>query len=1132
MKRWILRLTTAIAAIAVAASATIASAQVTTGSIRGLVTDKDNRPLEGARVTAIHLPSGTQYIGATRADGRFVIPGMRVGGPYQVSATMIGFARQSRDDIQVALGAAADLVFTMDAVATQLSAVTVTSEGGQLSSTRTGAATQVRREALEQLPTISRRISDFTRLTPQSSGTSFAGQDNRLNNITVDGAAFNNSFGLGGQPGDRTGVSPISLDAIEAVQVNIAPYDVRQGGFVGAAVNTVTRSGTNEFQGSLYYNVRDQDYVGRNAGRRTFNPGTFSFDQIGFRLGGPILKDKLFFFVSYESDENSAPGNTNLPREASQSSGGNITPVLRSDLVAVRDTLQALFGYNPGEFEGYPGLTPSQRLTARIDYALSDRNKFSFRYTSLDSETDVLLSTSSSLGFGRNRALAMSYTGSNYTILENIDSYAAEWNSLITDRMSNQLLFTYTKQDESRGAIGNLFPFVDVLNGAGQTYISFGSEPFTPNNELRYSNWQLQNNFTIYGNRHDLTFGVNIEGYESENVFFPGKQSAYVYNTLEDFYADARGFVDACGTGAAALTCSAYSASPAGVGPRRFQVRYANVPGMVKPVQPLEVNFMGAYVQDEWRAGRGLTVTGGLRVDVVSFGNTAQENTAVNAMTFRDENGNPVQYSTAKLPDATPLVSPRLGFNYDVRGNGQTIVRGGTGIFTGRPAYVWISNQIGNNGILTGFEQFDGPSGSELTNRPFHPNPDHYKPATVTGAPAASYELALTDKSFKFPQVWRSNLAVDHRFESGWLVTTEFLWGRDVNGVYYINANLPASDAAFTGADTRPRWVSDKCAATPTTIETNRINCNITSAIVLKNQNVGETYNASISIERSFRNGFYTKGAFAYGTATNTVDAGSIAFGSWNNNQHAGNPNNPGLGNGAGFQGRRAFLVSSYTRDWFGWGNTTVSAFLENFSTGQTSYTFGGDLNGDGGTSNDLIYVPRDASEMNFAPITGSTPFTVAQQQAAWDAYINQDPHLRNRRGQYAVRGGLILPQVTRMDLSVSQDLSRMFGGKQNSLQVRLDILNFTNMINSDWGLSQSPVNASPLIPRPFQTSGSVGGVPCSNAAPCNGPADASGRAIYTMRVVNGQLLNKTFQKNAGTNDVWRMQLGLRYTFN
>lgn len=1110
MKRWILRLTFALAAMAVAASTTIASAQVTTGSVRGLVTDGENRPLEGARIIAVHLPSGTQYVGASRADGRFNIPGMRVGGPYSVAATSIGFARQNRDDINVSLGAAADLIFKMDAVATQLNAVTVTSEGGELSTTRTGAATSIRREALEQLPTISRRLSDFTRLTPQASGNNFAGQDNRLNNITIDGAAFNNSFGLGGQPGDRTGVAPISLDAIEAVQVNIAPFDVRQGGFVGAAINTVTRSGTNEFSGSVYYNVRDQEYVGKQAGNRTFNPGTFSFDQIGFRLGGPILKDKLFFFVSYETDENEGPGNTFLPRDATQVAGGNITRVLRSDLNSVRDTLQTLFGFNPGNYEGYPGLTPSQRLTARVDFALSSRNKFSFRYTNLESESDVLMSTSASLGNGRVRNNSMGYDGSNYSITENIDSYAAEWNSLLTDRMSNQLLFTYTAQDESRGQISNLFPFVDILDGAGQTYLSFGSEPFTPNNELRYSNWQLQNNFTIYGNRNDLTIGFNIEGYESENVFFPGKQSAYVYNTLSDFYADARGFANACGTTATQLGCNLYTTSAAGVGPRRFQVRYNNIPGQEKPVQPLEVNFMGAYLQDEFRAGRGLTITGGVRVDIVTFGNTAEENTQVNGLTFRDEDGLQVQYNTAKLPDATPLISPRLGFNYDARGNGQTIIRGGTGIFTGRPAYVWISNQIGNNGILTGFID-DNNNGPELTNRPFSPNPTRHLPTTpVTGAPAASYELALTDKGFKFPQVWRSNLAVDHRFSNGWLTTVEFLWGKDVNGVYYINANLPANDAAFTGPDARPRWVSDKCP-TVTGTQSNRLNCNITSAIVLKNQNVGETYNASVSLERAFRNGFFTKMATAYGTSTNTVDAGSIAFGSWNGNQHSGNPNDPAIGNANGFQGRRSFLVSSYSRDWFGFGNTTIAAFLENFTTGTTSYTTGGDLNGDGGTNNDLVWVPQNQSQMNFLAITGAAPFTVAQQQAAWDAYINQDPHLSSRRGQYALRGGVVLPNVTRMDLSVSQDLSALVAGKKNSLQVRLDILNFTNMINADWGLSQQVINNQPLIPA---------------------GATAGGQPQYRFRVVNNQLLSRTFQKNANTNDVWRMQLGLRYIFN
>lgn len=1117
MKRWISRLTLVLAAIAAGAFTTVASAQVTTGSIRGLVTDADSRPIEGARIVAVHTPSGTQYIGVTRADGKFNIPGMRIGGPYAVSATMIGFARQSRDDISVSLGVSSDLVFKMSAVATQLSQVTITSEGGELSSTRTGAATAVRREQLEQLPTISRRLSDFTRLTPQASGNSFAGQDNRLNNITVDGSYFNNSFGLGGQPGDRTGVSPISLDAIEAVQVNVAPFDVRQGAFTGAAVNSVTRSGTNTFSGSVYYNTRNNDNVGTRAGRGVVNPGTFNFDQIGFRLGGPILKDKLFFFVSYESDENDRPGTTFRANEGGETVGGNITRVLRSDLDALSTFLQTNFGYATGPYQDYNFGTPSTRLTAKVDYALSNRNKFSFRVTQLESSTDVLMSGSSSLGFGRGSPNGMGYQASNYSILENINSYVGEWNSLITDRMSNQMIIGFNKSDESRGAINNLFPFVDILGGdipggGGQTYISFGAEPFTPNNELRYESFQFQNNFTIYGDRHDLTFGVSVELYESENVFFPGKQSAYVYNSLTDFYADANAFIAACGTNQAAWgSCTAPASSATGVGPRRFQVRYSNIVGQEKPVQPLEVNFSGFYVQDEWRVRNNLTITSGLRIDVASFGATGFENSAVNGMNFRDENGNTVQYNTASLPKASPLFSPRVGFNYDLRGNGQTVLRGGTGVFTGRPAYVWVSNQIGNNGILTGFISDDAGTNSSLDDRPFNPDPDYYKPTTVNGTPAASYELALTDNDFKFPQVWRTNIALDHKFTSGWRSTLELLWGQDVNGVYYINANLPAADAAFTGPDARPRWVSDKCPTVNGT-QTNRINCSVTSAVVLKNQNVGRTYNASLTLERAFANGFYVKGATAYGTATNTVDAGSIAFGSWNNNQHTGNPNDPGIGNAAGYQGRRSFLVASYTKDLFGFGNTSISAFLENFTLGTASYVFGGDLNGDGGTSNDLIYVPRDVSEMNFAQ---NGAFSPAQQATAWNAFIEQDPHLRNRRGQYALRGGVVLPNVTRMDVSVSQDISRLIAGQKNSLQVRLDILNFTNMFNSDWGVSQRVINNQPLIPTAPLTTGPT-----------------AGQARYTMRVVNGQLLSRTFQKNASINDVWRLQLGLRYSFN
>ena len=1098
MQRWIRRLALVAVGAAGMLWASPATAQVTTASMRGTVSDSAGRPIEGARVTAIHLPSGTQYVVHARTDGRFTIPGMRIGGPYSVAVTRIGFTRQAKDDVMLTLGVAADIEFRLGTLAVQVEAVTVTSEGGEVSSTRTGAATSISNRTLNALPTISRNIGDFTRLTPQASGNSFAGQDNRLNNITVDGSSFNNSFGLAGQPGERTGVSPISLDAIEAVQVNIAPFDVRQGNFVGAAVNTVTKSGTNRFEGSLYYMMRDQSLVGTVAGRNKFNPGTFEFSQLGARLGGPIIKNKLFFFGSFETDERAGPATTWRSNRGGEPIGGTITRVLKSDLDALSSYLATNFNYATGGYEGYPSATPSTRLTGKLDYSMSERNKFSLRYTHLDSETDVLISNSASLGRGDRRTsqFSLNFENSNYTILENIRSVIGEWNSLVGSNMSNNMIIGYTSQDESRGKIDANFPMVDIRE-AGSVYTTFGPEPFTPDNALRYSTLQFKNDFTIYGNKHDLTFGASVERYESENVFFPGRQSVYVYNSLADFYRDANGY----------LANPTRTVSPVTLD--RFQVRWSNIPGQDKPVQPLEVMLSGIYLQDEWRALENLKVTAGLRMDVASFGDTGFENADVAAMTFADELGNPVNYSTKALPKATPLWSPRLGVNWDVNGDGVTQVRGGTGVFTGRPAYVWISNQIGNNGIMTGFEQLDN-----TTARPFHPDPDRYKPAVVTGAPASSYELALTDKNFKFPQVWRTNIAVDRKLPWGLIGTLEYLFGKDVNGVYYTNANLSAPDGVFTGADTRARWFTDDCPTVSGTQQ--RLNCAVTSAVVLKNQDVGFQWNASASLERTFSSGLYAKAAYSTGLARNTVDPGSIAFGSWNGNPHGGTPNRPGMGFSGNTQGERLFGTIAYQHDFFSIGTTGMSMYIERRTIGNGSYVYSGDINGDGGTGNDLIYIPRNASEMVFEqyrfPATGPTftTFTVPQQVAAFEAFIQQDKYLRENRGDIAERGAVFLPTVTRADISFTQDISRLVSGTANTLQLRLDMLNFTNMINSDWGLSEQMVSSSPLI-----------------AAGVNG----SGAARYRMRNIGTSLMSRSFQRTAGVSDVWRMQFGARYTF-
>jgi outer membrane receptor protein involved in Fe transport len=1076
---------------------------VTTGSMIGVATDSQGGVLPGANVSAVHVPSGTQYETVTQDDGRFIIPAMRVGGPYTVVVELAGLGTETKNDVNVSLGTSADLQFVLNvAGVSEQVQVVANAIDPTFGSQRTGAATSVTRADIARLPTISGRINDITRLTPQAGGGgSFGGVDNRLNNISVDGSYFNNSFGLGGQPGDRTGVAPISLESIEEVQVSLAPYDVRQGAFVGANVNTVTRSGTNRLTGSFYYRMRDESFVGKEAKGLPFNPGTFKTNTTGGWLGGPIIRNRLFAFGSYENQKDERPLTTFLANPGGAPATGNTTRVLASDLNRLSSYLSQNFNYETGPYENITDETPGKPFLIKGDYNVNGTNKVTFRYNQLSSDTDVNLSSSSSLGNGRQTFSNnfLNYQGSNYTIIENIKSGIGEWNSVIGTSMSNNLIVGYSKQDESRGQIDTLFPFVDILDGSNVGYTAFGSEPFTPNNELRYDTFQLQDSFSKFFGKHSLVFGVSVEKYHSENVFFPGKQSAYVYNTIDDFFADAAGY----------LANPNRTTSPINL--RRFQVRYMNLPDLDTPVQPLDVWYTGAYVQDNWRPRSNLTINAGVRVDISSFGDTAYANPAVDALTFRDQTGSGIQYSTGALPDATPLWSPRVGFNWDLFSNQTTQLRGGTGVFTGKPAYVWISNQIGNTGVLTGFTQADN-----TTAFPFNPNPDAYKPANVTGAPAASVDLAVTADDFKFPQIWRTNVGVDHRLPWGVIATGDVIYNRDVNGMAYINANLPAPQSAFGGVDARPRWVGPACGSGTVGPCQNRINNvagnQITQAIVLQNQDVGRNWNYALGLSKSMRGGFSVKGAYSYGEAKNLIDPGSIAAGSWTGNAIVNDPNNPALAFSSSTPGHRYYVTASYSREYFKFGATTVSAFWESRTSGNTSFVFSGDMNGDSASGNDLIYIPRNASEMNFQTFTESgRTFTADEQAAAFENFIQQDPYLREHRGEYAQRNAAFLKMVGRMDLSIMQDVFRTIGGQRHTGQIRLDITNFGNLLNSDWGVGERIVQNQILT---------------------NATTDAQGRLTYRMARVGGQLPASPRLSTAGISDVYVMMLSFRYGFN
>jgi hypothetical protein len=1097
---------------------------VTTGNMSGVVTNAQAAPVEGATVLAIHEPSGTSYETLTRADGRFTISNMRVGGPYSVQVVYTGtgqtaFAPQTREGLMVNLGVTTDVDVTVQAI-TVAEEVTVS---GQLdsvfASTRTGAATQVSRDEIYNLPTIGGRIESVTRMTPQASGSSFAGQDNRLNNITVDGSYFNNAFGLGsGQPGGRTDVAPISLESIEQVQVSIAPFDVRQGNFVGAAVNTVTRSGTNQLTGSVYHRTRNESFVGTEARGFPVNPGTFTFRNTGLWAGGPVVRNRVFLFGNYENEKDVRPINTYRANRGGEPATGSVTRVLASDLDTLSAYLRQNFQYETGGYENLDDETPAKRYLVRGDYNLNNSNKISVRYNQLESSSRSNLSSSGSAGLGRSTLSNnhLNFEASNYAQLEKIKSGVGEWNAVIGNSMSNNLIVGLTSNDENRGELGKIFPFVDVLGPDGTAYLSFGSEPFTPNNQLRYKTFQVQENFTKFGANHSLIFGATAQRYEAQNVFWNCcPHGNYVYYSLQDFYADANGY----------LANPNRTTSPVGL--RYFKQRYSNYPGLDDPLQELKVWYGGAYAQDEWRPGRHLTVTMGVRFDVPAFENTAFANAKADALTFRDEHGSTVQYSTGSMPPKNILWSPRVGLNWSPWGSQRTQLRGGTGVFTGPPLYVWISNQLGNTGVLIGeiIEQQATLTAPPLTTRPFHPDPRRYWPANVTGEGAASYELNVTDPDFKFPQVWRTNFGVDHQLPGNIVGTAELIYNRDINGIYYINANLPAPQTTFNGVDNRPRWTANRINNTPGN--------QVTSALVMKNQSVGSSWNVSGSLSKTLFHGLSVKGAYSYGEAWNTIDPGSTASSTWSLNQHSGDPNSPGLGLAASSQGHRVFLQTSYTRSYFGFGATTISAFWEarpslnqnSFST-TGSYVFAGDMNGDSASGNDLIYIPRDTSEMNFVTLTApnGAVFTADQQVQAFEAYINQDKYLRSHRGQYAERGAVFYPMMKRIDLSLTQDIFRNVLGKRNAGQFRIDIANFGNLLNHNWGVSQrfvvptTQANGAQLLTNPV--------------------VDAQGRSAYRLAVVNNQLVTSSFQPgnsvspNTAGPDVYQFMLSFRYTFN
>ena len=1076
---------------------TIASfGQITTSTISGVVKSEKGEKLIGATVNVVHQPTGTKYGASTNVQGNYVIPAVRVGGPYLIKVSYIGYKPKEISDVNTSLGLTTNVDIVLIDDATVLSEIVVVGSSDNIfSKEKTGASQQFSRRELQSIPTTgARTIESITKYNAFGDGRSFGAQDSRLNNFTIDGSQFNNNFGLGSSAsaGGRTGASAISLDALEQLQVNIAPFDIRQSGFTGAGINAVTRSGTNEIEGSVYQTQRDNSsrYVGDNARGTKVIASKFDEKVQGFRIGAPIIKNKLFVFGNYEEIVKTEPGTTWTSTGSPLSSSQVSRPTFQQ-LTDLSSFMRDKFQYETGPFEGYSNANTSKKYLIRLDWNINDKNKLTARYVNHNSEAEINISNSQSAGFG-NRTQninAMSFQNSGYTIQDNTRSSVLELNSKLSNTLHNNLIVSYDKQIENRGYLSQMFPTIDIKEGA-TTLTSVGFDPFTPGNKLDYNTFNITNNLTKYLNKHTLVGGFNFQRYISNNNFYPASNGVYIFNSLTDFYT-------------AANQSLANGGRPSTLAPARFQFRYSALPGAAEPMQTLKSNRLDLYLQDEFTATENLKLTFGVRANVIDFQNTALENPSITAMTF----ANGEKLNTGVMPKTQVLFEPRFGFNYDLNGESKTQFRGGTGVFTGRPPYVFLSNQIGNNGVLTGFIDVSGTAAAPYG---FTADPNKYFIPSTPTLPS-TFDLALTDPNYKFPQVWKTNLAIDQRLPFfGLIGSVEYLYNKTLNAVHYYEANLQNPVGTLGSVDNRPRF-----GGTDVTV---RVNNNVSRAAVLTNRNGAFHESLTLKLEKPVQKGLWGSIAWTTANSKDFMSAGSIASGSWQSALSVNGNNDLGLSLSDGFAKNRFVGLLGYRIE-YGKGLGGATTFTLGYVGQQSnpfSYIVAGDLNGDRVNNNDLVFVPQKGSDIRFASFTsGGKTFTESEQQSAFDAFIEQDSYLSTRRGQYAERNGGLLPYLHRFDLSVVQDVFVKIGGKKNSFQIRADILNFGNMVDNTFGVSQR-ATAPQLLNF---VSRDASNVPTYR--------------LQTQRLIDGStvLARDSYQYNSSVFDVWSAQLGIRYTF-
>lgn len=1011
-------------------------AQVTTSGMNGKVTGTDNVGLPGATVVAVHLPTGTRYGTTTDAEGFYRLPNMNVGGPYKVTISYIGFNEFSQDNITLSLGQTFKLNAKLADKSREIKQVEVVAQrNSAFDPNRKGAQTVINRSQIDALPTVGRNYTDFARLSPQvrltkdgsgNNGISIAGTNSRYNAIFVDGAVQNDVFGLSdnGANGGQIGISPFSLDIIDQITINVSPFDVKQGGFAGGSINAVTRSGTNNVEGSAYYLFRNQDLAGKRPtnikGDDRPKMPDFTSQTYGIRIGGPIIKNKLFYFVNAEFQKDETPQNFGYTAYADNMKANAAS---REQLDALTGKLMKM-GYDPGGYESNIRKLDGTKLFVRLDWNINNVHKFTIRHNyTKGTGTTPALSTQRNIFFA-NRGVYFPSTANATT---------AELKSMFGNKASNSLLVGVNIVRDDRGVMGNPFPNV-FINKEG---IGFGSEAFSAANLLQQDVITLTDNFELYKGKHTITIGTNNEYYNLNNVFIRNNFGAYTYANLQDFLDDKS--------------------------PIRFQRTFSAVDNGIgdntKAAAKLKAMQLGLYVQDDYQISDNFKLSYGLRADLPIFLDKPRENAGFNENVLPKLEAAGWDVHGAKTgvkPDSKILLSPRIAFNWDVTGDQRTQIRGGAGIFTSRIPFVWVGGIYNNNGVTLGEMdvKYDPTKPTAPGNQPIVFNPAYDKQPSITAVPSGQIDLFAKD--FKFPQVFRTSLAVDRKLPWGIVGTLEGIFTKTLNNVNYYNLAYVKNGQTVTGngADNRPIYRkigTDTLGAYP-------------NVYYAENTNKGYTYNFTAQLQKTFRMGLAASVAYTFSRAKGLNDGQSSQNSSQWRMPNVRGKNDLDLGYSIYDAGSRIIASVTYKKEYAGFMATTVGLTYTGQSGDRFSYGYrdnGGNLNinkdlpgsGDAGLS--IMYVPKDASEIHLVDYKDAKGNTVsaADQWNRLNSFIENDKYLSSRRGQYAERNGVRAPFSNIFDLQIAQDFYlKQRNGVRHTLQLTFAVFNVGNLLNKDWG--------------------------------------------------------------------------------